>query len=388
MISIGPYYLSEYQRSIGFTFKRHEEFYDKNVAFADQIDLPIVSEYAAAASQFRAGNIHATVYGPSGSIGFLVRQEEVIPLKRDIPQLNLFLGEVNAIGNRTIFGWRTPALRDERVRQAFSMSYDRDLWIEVQNNASKFEAEGLPIERRWYSPFPSLASSYDGWRLEPRDEKSFGPNAKYYKHDLAEAKKLLAAAGFANGLELPSSFVRGTEYGIGFQKEVEVRQGFNTEAGIRFQNNPIDYQTEFIPKYRDSNGNFEGISYRSGPPPTSGDPVAQMHYWYHSKAGSSFFGFDAAGKGDGSGDPYVDSTLTKAQQEPDSEKRKTLITELVRYLGGKMYSVQGIGGSSNFDLAWPAVQNVSAYRGGSANNARVQNIYWWLDDTKPPLRKA
>jgi ABC-type transport system substrate-binding protein len=262
------------------------------------------------------------------------------------------------------------------------------LWIEVLNNASKFESEGLPIERRWYSPFPQVSTSYDGWRLEPRDEKAFGPNAKYYKHDIAEAKKLLAAAGFQNGLELPSTFPRGTEYGVGFAKETEVRQGFNNEAGIRFQNNPIDYQTEFIPKYRDSSGNFEGISYRLGPPAPSADPAAQMHYWYHSKAGVSFFGFDAAGKGDFSGDPQVDNNLTKAQQEFDTEKRKALIIDTVRYLAGKMYSIQGMGGANTFGLAWPAVQNVNAWRGGAANNGRIQNMYWWLDDTKPPLRKA
>jgi peptide/nickel transport system substrate-binding protein len=388
MISTGPYFLAEYQRSVGFTLKRNEDFYDKSVAFVDQIDLPIVSEYAAAAAQFRNGNIHASFYAPSGTVGFNIRQEEVLATKTDVPELNVFSGEVNAIGNRTIFGWKTAALRDERVRQAFSMAHDRDLWIEVWNNASKFEASGLPIERRWYSPFPSVASSYDGWRLEPRDEKSFGPNAKYFKHDVAEAKKLLSAAGFAGGLEMPSTFLRGTEYGVDFHRQVEVRQGFLTDAGIKFQNFPVDYQTEFIPKYRDSNGNFEGISYRSGPPATSGDPVAQMHYWYHSKAGASFFGYDAGGKGDNSGDPYVDSTISKAQQEFDTEKRKALIVELVKYLGGKMYSLQGIGGASNFSMAWPAVQNVNVWLGGSANSARIPHLYWWLDDTKPPLRRA
>jgi peptide/nickel transport system substrate-binding protein len=381
MISIGPYYLSDYQRSIGFTFKRHEGFYDKSIAFVDQIDYPIVPEYAAQQAQFRAGNIHTAGSG----LGFTIRQDEVVGLKRELPQLGLFAGEIVAQGNRTIFGWNTPALRDERVRQAFSMSYDRDLWIDVWNNAATFEAEGLPIERRWYSPFPAIGENYDGWRLEPRDEKDFGPNAKFFKHDLTEAKRLLSAAGFANGLDLVSTYIGTREYGVDFQRQVEVRQGFNSEIGIRFTPNIIDYQTEFIPRYRDSNGNFEGISYRSGPPPVSGDPVAQMHYWYHSKAGSSFMGFDAGGKGDRSGDPHVDQTIEKASQEPDSEKRRAMITELVRYLGGKMYSLHGIGGAATFNLAWPAIGNFGAYQGGSANTQRIYNTYWWLDNTKAPL---
>ena len=379
MISIGPYYLSDYQRSVGFTLKRHEDFYDKGIAFADQIDYPIVPEYTQIAAQLRAGNIYTY---PT------IRQEEVLDFKRDIPDIGLYTGDILAVGNRTIFGWNNATFRDERVRQAFSMSYDRDTWIEVQNNASMFEAAGLPIERRWYSPFPSVLQGYDGWRLEPRDEKSFGPNARYYKHDLAEAKKLLAAAGYPNGVDITSTFIRSTEYGVNFQKEVEVRQGFNLEAGFRINNNLVDYQTEFIPRYRDSNGKFEGISYRSGPPASSGDPVAQMHYWYHSKAGSSFFGFDAAGRGDQSGDPRVDGDIEKAQQEFDNNKRQALITELVKYLGGKMYSIQGVGGASSFTLAWPVLGNYQAYQGGSANSQRIYNTYWWIDDTKAPLRRA
>ena len=379
MLSVGPYYLSDYQRSIGFTLKRHEDFYDKTKSFVDQIDYPIVSEYAQQSAQFRAGNIHIT-----GTNGFTVRQEEIVALKRDLPQVNLFASDFVATGNRVIFGWRNQAVRDERVRQAFSMSYDRDLWIDVWNNAAQFEADGLPIERRWYSPFPSVSENYDGWRLDPNDSK-FGPNAKYYKHDIAEAKKLLAAAGFPNGLDLTSTFISGTQYGVDFARQVEVRQGFNNDAGIRFNNVLIDYQTEFIPRYRDSNGEFDGIAYRSGPPATSGDPVAQMHYWYHSKAGASFFGFDAAGKGDKSGDPYVDSTIEKAQRELDTEKRRSLINELVRYLGAKQYSIQGVSGGSTFDMAWPAVQNFRAYRGGSANSQRISNTYYWLDPTKAPL---
>jgi ABC-type transport system substrate-binding protein len=378
MISIGPYYMSDYQRSQHFTFKRHEDFYDKTIAFVDQIDYPIITEYSQAIAQFRAGNLYH----------YAIRQEEILPLKRELPEIGLYTGDIAATGNRLIFGWKTAALRDERVRQAISMSHDRDLWIEVWQNSSVFENEGLPIERRWYSPFPSVDESYDGWRLEPRDPKSFGENAKYYAHDIAEAKKLLVAAGFANGLDVTSSFIGGTQYGVDFQKQVEVRQGMNSEIGIRFQNNIVDYQTEFIPRYRDSNGNFEGVSYRSGPPATSADPVAQMHYWYHSKAGASFFGFDANGRGDFSGDPYVDQTIEKAQREQDVEKRRGLVTEVVRYLGKKQYSIQGISGASTFQMAWPVIGNFRVYRGGAANTQRIFNTYWWIDDTKAPLKRA
>jgi len=38
---------------------------------------------------------------------------------------------------------------DERVRQALSMSWDRDLWIDTFFNVPTFTAEGLPVESRF-----------------------------------------------------------------------------------------------------------------------------------------------------------------------------------------------------------------------------------------------
>ncbi|HEX5141289.1 MAG TPA: ABC transporter substrate-binding protein [Dehalococcoidia bacterium] len=380
MIGTGPYYIADYQRSVSITLKRHPDFYDKSIGFVDEIKYPLISEYAQMEAQFRAGNL--LVPAPE------VAQEEVLQLKREADGIDLYnvgITATSAVGNRLIYGWKSEPLRDERVRQAFSMSYDRDLWIETWNNASKFESEGLPVERRWYGMFPSVAENYDGWRLEPLNAKEFGDAAKYYEHNLEEAKKLLSAAGYPNGFELTASYPAGTEYGVTFARQAEVRLGFNSEIGIKFKNNPIDYRTEFIPKYRDVNGQFEGVGFRSGPPPSSGDPVAQMTFWYYSKAGPSFLGFDANGRGDGSGDPKVDDLLKKAQTEPDAAKRKSLLQDLERHLSQKQYVIQGLGGATSFNLAWDAVQNYNAYQGASQNTNRITNSYWWLDQTKKPF---
>ena len=242
-------------------------------------------------------------------------------MKKDVPELLLYDGGYTASGNKLIFGWKTAALKDKRVRQAMSMSYDRDLWMEVWNNISKYEAEGIPVNKRYMSPLPQLGESYDGWRLEPSDEKAFGPNAKYFKHDVAEAKKLMAAAGFAAGLELPAHIVKGTDYGVNFQKEVEMRAGMNADIGLKFKNELIDYQTEFIPQFRDTSGNWEGVGYRSGPPATSGTPIGQYSFFYSSKAGISFIGHP-----DGS-DSKVDDLIKKGQQEYDNEKRKGIVKD-------------------------------------------------------------
>jgi len=382
-LGTGPYQIGKYQPSVGFTYKRHPDYCDKEVAFADEIDFPLIPEYAASLAQFRAGNTH--VMGGFNIIAAgapSVRQEDVIALKKDVPAINLFAGDYAAAANRMLFGRRTPAFRDERVRQAMQMSFDRETWIDTLLNAAQFEKAGLAIQKSWLGPFPNTGMSFEGWRLEPRDEKSFGPNAKYFQYNIAEAKKLLAAAGFGSGLDVTATYPApaGTD--------IAARHGMASEAGFRFKENPVDNVTEFIPKYRDVQADFEGVAYK-GTIVVSADPVDRMSSLFWSKSGSAFMGFDSGGKGDGSGDPQVDQTIEKARTEPDQAKAKALLNELERYLAPKAYGIHvGLAGATAFNMAWPALGNFWAFQGSYHSNVYVPSTRWWVDDTKPPIKSA
>ena len=87
--------------------------------------------------------------------------------------------------------------RDERLRQAWVLTWDRELYLDTVFNADKFSAGGVPVDIVNESGLQ--ANTYAGWLLDPQG-KDFGPNAKYFKKDLAEAKKLVVAAGFASGV--------------------------------------------------------------------------------------------------------------------------------------------------------------------------------------------
>jgi peptide/nickel transport system substrate-binding protein len=377
MIGTGPYYMSNYQTSLGWTLKKFDKFWDKDRPYFEQIDYPILTEYAALLSQFKAGSVHVLNNTD-------ILQPDVLPTKKDVSKVSMYEGGAVLSGYRRIFGWQTPALRDERVRQAFSMAYDRDLWIDAVYDTKALQDAGVPIERRWNTAMTGLDSdAAGGWWLDP-EGKDFGANSKYYQHNIAEAKKLLAAAGFADGLEMTDSFVAGSEYGAKFHEWLEITQGMEKEIGIKHNNNPQEYGPAFGPKYRDSLGQFEGVSTKLGPPPPSADPVGRLAFDYYSKGGAGFYGFDAAGKGDGSGDPQVDAQFDKAYAEYDDNKRKTIVQELQRYLGEKQYAVRWPGGKSAFALVWPAVGNYLVWRGGDPNTFRIANSYWWLDQTKAP----
>jgi peptide/nickel transport system substrate-binding protein len=373
LIGTGPLMLDKYTPSVGFTLARNPDYWDKEFPLIDKVEMPLVSEYAAAIAQFKAGNIH----------DYPVRAEDILTLKRETPDLAMYRSDyVSALGARTVFGWQPAGkspFNDERVRQAMSMSYDRDLYLETFQNISRFRGEGLPVDTRWTT---HVGLAPEGWWLDPQG-KDFGPNAKYYVHDIAEAKKLLAAGGYPDGLDTVSSIVKGTEYGVDHQKQIAVLEGMASEAGFRIKPSFFDYTTEFIPRYRDALGNFEGIAYKIGAPPAGG-PVPFLAFQYWSKGGANFYGFDPMGKGDNSGDPYIDQQIEKAQGEIETPKRQAIVHDIQRYLGKSMYAINAIGGSTGFTLAWPAVRNYNVYQGGF----RQIHYYIWIDETLPPYKKV
>jgi ABC-type transport system substrate-binding protein len=304
----------------------------------------------------------------------------VLFVKKEDPRVSLFQGDpATPAGAVMNFGWhpegRSPFL-DERVRQAVSMAIDRDLFIDTVHNVDNFRGEGLPVETRWNS---HLNATTEGWWLDPKS-KDFGPNAKYFQLDVAEAKKLMSAAGQANGFEVKST-MPGIEYPPG--KYGEIIDGMVAEIGIRTKINQVDYLTDYVPNFRDGHGQYEGWSYTSTQGGQSGSHaigLLAIRFW--SKGGGAFTGFSTSGRNDQSGDPTLNAMFEKVRVEQDINRAKTQVNEIQRYLAKANYGLNAPGVASGFLVAWPALQNFRVWQG-----ARTHYKYW-IDDTKPPFRSA
>jgi peptide/nickel transport system substrate-binding protein len=378
MIGTGPFMMEKYQPTVGWTFKRNPDYFDKDYPLIDEIDLPIILEYSQALSQLKAGNIYTYSTG-----NYTVRAEDIVAFKRDVPQVNIYENESSGFSvNQLTFGWlptdANKPFKDARVRKAVSLSIDRDAWIDAFNNVSGFEADGLPVKTAWNT---NLAAGAGSWWLDPQG-KDFGSESQWYAFNVAEAKKLLAAAGYPNGVSVSSIYIGGTQLGSDFQRRVGVMDTFTADAGFKVSPRVIDYTAEYVPILRDSNGKFEGWGYRAGGSPAN-DAVAYLSTLYHSKyGGPGFLGFDVSGKGDGSGDPDIDSTLNKARAETDTNKRLALVHDIQRMLAKNMYMVPAVPGqATGFYIAWPVIGNFQAFQG----DRRTQAYHWWIDNTKAPL---
>jgi len=80
----GPWLLEEYRPSAYIHWKRNPDYYVKGRPYPDRLERPLVSEYAARLAQFKAGNILHDVVEQS--------QQDVVQLKRDVPQALLIQG--------------------------------------------------------------------------------------------------------------------------------------------------------------------------------------------------------------------------------------------------------------------------------------------------------
>ena len=380
MIGTGPYMLTDYQPSIGFTLKRNPAYWDQNANFIEQINYPIVIEAAQFLSQIKAGNIlHSSDQ---------LRGEDLFTIKNDEPRLQVYALDLQTASSVMTFGWlpegKSPFL-DERVRQAWSMSLDRDAWVDAMFNAAQLESGGIPVETRWNSALPADFGPAAGW-LDPKG-KDFGPNAKYYQHDVAEAKKLLAAAGFPAGLDVKSNRIT-TNVIADLARHSEAVEGMARDAGFRIAVRDVDYATEYIPQIRDANGQYEGVGFHTvtGTTPWRMSPVSALAAEYWSKAGATFKGFSTSGKNDKSGDPAVDSMIEKARLERDAEKRKALVQDLQRDLGKKLYGLINPGTANKFAVAWPSLRNYQVYR--HIGQSAWTHYSVWIDESKPPFTNA
>ena len=378
MIGTGPFYLKEHVPSVRFTMARNTEYWDKDWALIDEIDQPILPEYATRQAQFKAGEIYSS--DTWDRTGFL-RPEDVLAVKKDQADLLIYEAPM-AVGAGAITFGQLPQgqspFTDERVRQAISMAFDRDLDIAVNYNTDEFEKNGIPVRTAWNSHLAARDEfKASGFFLDPLDAATFGDNAKYFQHNPDEAKKLLDAAGFPNGFDVKLGYPNASNFSRAALVQPWV--GYLQDIGLNvIDNGYTDYTGGYIPNDRDASGQFEGLGYHSitGGVVSIISPTSALAAEHLPSSGVTFHGYN-----DGKGDPDVIDLLTKAKVEPDAEARKKLILDVQRILGGKMYNMLEPGGATGYQMAWPAVQNFAVFQGAHEWN-RYQ---MWLDKTKKPL---
>ena len=207
-----------------------------------------------------------------------------------------------------------PPFNDIRVRQAISLALDRDETIKVL-----YEGRGN------YDGI--LPPGLDSFFLDPLGS-SFGANAKYFKRDVAGAKKLLADAGYPNGIKFTMISTLNA-YGPTFNSGLELTIKQLKDAGIEATLVPQDYAAYISSTYL---GKFDAGSMVFGLETPVQEPHLYFFNMYHPNGARNHGGVN---------DPVLTDMIDKEQRTLDKADRKKQIDDIQRYLAEKLYYVPG-----------------------------------------------
>ena len=348
----GPWRLKEFVPSARISYEPNPDWYDSVTMRFSELNYPVIPEYATELAQFRAGNLATVDEMP---------QSDILPTKRDLPDSLLKQVDNFELAHDLFrFSYLPDSpFRDERVRKAVSMLIDRELVISTMNETQQFIDAGFPIETRW----SSAIASGEPWWLDPKGE-DFGPEAKWFTYDPAEAKKLLGAAGHTTAINVP--FGIRSEFGAVNEREAQVLHGMLQAQGdfeLEFQ--VRDYRSDWRQSVHYGSDTHEGIAFGFFAS-TFPDVDLPLIAWYHS-------GMERTGHvmADGTPDAHMDDLVAKQRGETDPEKRAELLNEFQRYAAERMYVVMGPGDSTRFELGQPWLGNWGVYRTSAGDSGSL-----------------
>lgn len=312
VIGSGPFIFDKYEKGVQIIAKRNPDYYLSPMPYVDEVDLLIIPEDATANAALRGKQLDIT--GVSATD------------RKSLEQTNPELKMVDYIQNQIwILYWRLneKPFNDVRVRQAVSMAIDRQ---EIIN--SLFEGKGAINTH--------LPAAFTSWWLDPNGP-DFGPNGKYFKTDVAAAKKLLADAGYPNGLKVPYISTLNA-YGNVFNQSVELVQKQLKAAGIDSDFKPQDYSAYIASTFL---GKFDPPAMVWGLETPVQEPQDYLFNMYDPKSARNRIGVN---------DEKLNAMMAQQARTLDKAQRKALIADIQRYLAEQQYIVMGPAARSNIAL--------------------------------------
>ncbi len=350
-IGSGPWMWSTYEANSRFVYKKNPEWVVPGFPLFDAVEISIIPEYANRLAQFRSGNLDTQGIEPV----------DLIDVRKQVTGLQ-YTSDLSPSSSIIFFDSdpNSPWQKDERIRIAISMAQDRNALTELAYDVKRLVSAGIDAKIQWNNVIPVGHQSV--W-IDPQ-----GPNAgeggKNFAYNVAEAKKLMAAAGYADGLPVTYQYSINS-YPLSFAKIAEGTIGYLNAIGVKTTVDVQDYATVFG---QTRLGNFKGIA--NGIEAAFPEPGGLI---------TRAFTPNAQNKGRVNDKTLYDMTMAQ-RSELNPEKRRAIFHDLQRYHATKMYYVPGQYGAG---LSWTAhqpwmrmVQEVRSIAGAAAASSEVLPYRW------------
>ena len=303
MIGSGPFMLKSYQKGVQIVFERNPAYYEKGLPYLDGVVIEITPDASARLSLLRSGKVEM------GHMWGFLSAEEARSVKQTNPEM-VSIPTANLASAIIYFRTDQPPFNDVRVRRAVSLAIDRKEW-----SNTILDGEGC-IDS---GPVPCALTE---WKLPA--SKMDPAKAKYLiGYDPAEAKRLLAEAGYPNGLTVPMYHWPG--YIPPFRTYYDLTADSLSKIGITVELKPEEYGKYISTTYL---GKYEKMA--MGPQA----PGNEIDDWLYS----GFFPEQPHNRSHVA-DAELNRMLIAQRRELDHAKRLIIVQDIQRYLADKAYYV-------------------------------------------------
>ncbi|MBI2910485.1 MAG: ABC transporter substrate-binding protein [Chloroflexi bacterium] len=274
----GPYYLKSWTDKVSYKLAKNSNYFIKGVPYLDDINVVIVLDSATRLAAFRSKRADYVV----------VNHQDFTSLKRTNPQLTSSVIPTQ-FEFLTFFPGKKP-FDDPRIRQAFSLTIDRQALIEVVT-----DGDGELI-----GPIFGVA---DSWKL-PKDEIR-----RLYKPDVTQAKRLMAEAGYPNGFPLDVKVSSRRPYAMDALTLITPQL---KQIGVEVKQVVMDHTT--LTAQRDA-GDYVALIHGGT---AALEPAERIEQYWRTKGMYHLT------------DPELDRLLDEQRRETDVSKRRQLINQFER----------------------------------------------------------
>jgi len=341
VVGTGPWMLDAYRPNVSLSYVRNPSYFIAGQPYIDRVEATVDEDNASRIAAFLSGK-----YDLGWEFPGTINRTDWVQIKDTLKQKRPKLQTVEfASPIMTHISMRTDQkpFSDVRVRHAMSLAIDRKAIIE-----SVFEGVGAmnpPVPaglKEWSVPFDKL-----------------GEGAKYYKHDPAEAKRLLAAAGYPNGFPGTMCF---TTYGSTILVDLMQLVTKDLKAvGIDAKIDQKEYGAYISTCFY---GKFDSMTL--GPQTGFHEPDNFLFGQYYPEELKNQSHIN---------DPVVADMLVRQRRTSDLAKRRELIYDIQRHLAKQQYYVQMP--SAVYVAVWEGALKNYAINMGYDYGGRLQAA--WLD---------
>ena len=284
-----------------------------------------------------------------------------------VPKAKAYAQKPSPNFNMFAFHQQTPTnpMKDVRLRRAWSMAIDRAALFEVFGQFEKAKKLGHTLQGALGNPPIPDGPGMEYWLLDPYGPK-MGPTGQWFNHNIAEAKKLVQAAGY-DGKPIEIVVPNPT-----FLPTLEAHIPMLKEVGLNPQIKVMEFSAYVAGPYV-GKGPYTAAFGNMTPFPT----VDEFCFSYMMPGGiRNMPALDDSVPGA----TKVFELIRKQRTETNKEARRDTIYEIQRLSADQMWWVPSINQRwGTLAFGQPQVQNFGEYEGALQAPGEQTYPYYWLD---------